>query len=278
MQINQKKKKMIKNNNPIGVFDSGVGGLTVMSEINKILPKENFIYFGDTAHLPYGSKSKNMIIELSKKITLFLIKKDVKLIVVACNTASSFALSILQKTFKIPIVGVIKSTSMAAMSASKKNRIGVIGTEGTVNSKSYINELNKISRYNVYQQACPLFVSLIEEGWTENEITNIIIKKYLKPLLNKNIDTLILGCTHYQLLKKILKKNVKNDVVLIDSSKFVVKEVLNVLNKEKMFAKNRDKVFFKFYVSDNPAKFKKLGNQFFKRKIYDVKKINIDAE
>ncbi|OEG69241.1 hypothetical protein ATZ36_02290 [Candidatus Endomicrobiellum trichonymphae] len=270
-----KTKSRIINNHPIGIFDSGFGGLTVMSAITEMLPLESLIYFGDTVHVPYGSKSKNIVIKYSKEITSFLMRCKVKLIVIACNTASAFALSILQKTLKVPVIGVIEPGSKAAVYASKNKKIGVIGTVGTISSKSYLQEINKISKSEVYQQACPLFVPLVEEGWSSGEITDSIVKKYIEPLLNKKIDTLVLGCTHYPLLRETLEKNVGGDVVLIDSAKAVAQEVKNILKKTCLLADVKGKKFLKFYVSDNPEKFQTIGSRFFSRKISGVKKIKM---
>jgi glutamate racemase len=264
------------NNHPIGIFDSGFGGLTVMAAITEILPLESLIYFGDTAHVPYGSKSKNIVIKYSKEISSFLMRCKVKLIVIACNTASAFALSILQKTLKVPVIGMIEPGSKAAVYASKNKKIGVIGTEGTVSSKSYLREINRISKSSkIYQQACPLFVPLVEEGWSSGGITDSIVKKYIKPLLNKKIDTLILGCTHYPLLRETLKKNVGGNVVLIDSAKAAAQEVKNILKKTCLLADVEGKKFLKFYVSDNPEKFQTIGSRFFSEKISGVKKIKM---
>jgi glutamate racemase len=268
-------KTQMTNNNPIGVFDSGFGGLTVMTEIIKILPLENFIYFGDTIHIPYGSKSKNTVIEYSKEIASFLTKNKVKMIVIACNTASSFALPVLQKILKIPTIGVIKTSAKIAVLTSKNKKIGIIGTEGTINSGAYPKEINKISKCKVYQQACPLLVPLVEEGWNTGQITEAIIKKYIRPLLNKKIDTLVLGCTHYPLLKKILIKNLEKNITLVDSAKATAKEVKNILNKKNIFSSKKYKKFLKFFVSDNPKKFQKIGKRFFSKKIFNVKKIKL---
>jgi glutamate racemase len=260
-------------NNPIGIFDSGFGGLTVMSAINKVLPSESLIYFGDTAHVPYGSKSKEIVIKYSKKIASFLIEQKVKLIVTACNTASAFALAVLKKTFEVPVIGVIEPGVKAALAASKNKRIGIIGTEGTVNSSSYPKEINKISRSNVYQQACPLLVPLVEEGWNSGAVADSIVKKYLKPLLNKKIDTLVLGCTHYPLLKKTFKKNIRGDIVLIDSAKATAREVKDILVKKRLLADAAGRKFLKFYVSDDPKKFQIIGSRFFPKKVRGVKEI-----
>ncbi|OEG71443.1 glutamate racemase [Candidatus Endomicrobiellum trichonymphae] len=263
------------NNHPIGVFDSGFGGLTVMSAITEMLPLESLIYFGDTAHVPYGSKSKNIVIKYSKEITSFLMRCEVKMIVIACNTASAFALSILQKTLRVPVIGVIEPGSKAAVYASKNKKIGIIGTEGTISSKSYLLEINKISQSEVYQQACPLLVPLVEEGWSSGEITDSIVKKYIEPLLDKKIDTLVLGCTHYPLLREALEKNVGGNIVLIDSAKATAQEVKNILKETCLLADVKGKKFLKFYVSDNPEKFQTIGSRFFSKKISVVQKIKI---
>ncbi|MDR1401238.1 MAG: glutamate racemase [Endomicrobium sp.] len=275
MQTKTKNKTI--NNNPIGIFDSGFGGLTVMSTIDEVFPLESFVYFGDTAHVPYGSKSKDTVVKYSKEIASFLVKCKVKLIVIACNTASAFALPILKKTLKIPVIGVVKPGSKAAVFASKNKKIGVIGTEGTIGSKSYLREINKISRCKVYQQACPLLVPLVEEGWNDAEVTASIVQKYVEPLLDKQIDTLVLGCTHYPLLKKTLKKNVGEKIILIDSAEATADEVRNILNKKHLLANTKNKKFLRFYVSDNPGKFKRIGSRFFSKKIFNVKKIEMSC-
>jgi glutamate racemase len=175
----------------------------------------------------------------------------------------------------VPVIGVIEPGSKAAVYASKNKKIGVIGTEGTISSKSYLREINRISKSEVYQQACPLFVPLVEEGWSSGEITDSIVKKYIEPLLNKKIDTLVLGCTHYPLLRETLEKNVGGNVVLIDSAKAAAQEVKNILKKTCLLADVKGKKFLKFYVSDNPEKFQTIGSRFFSKKISGVKKIKM---
>ena len=269
---------MQKNNNrPIGIFDSGFGGLTVMSAISKCLANEDLIYFGDTAHVPYGSKSKDAVIGFSKGIAAFLVKKNVKLIVVACNTASAFALTRLQKSLKIPIIGVIEPGAKAAVAASKNKNIGVIGTEGTIKSDSYFKAIKKISKAKVSQQACPLFVPLVEEGWINDAITQDTVKRYLKSLLNKNknIDALVLGCTHYPLLKNVLQKHAGKKIILIDSAKATANEVKTILESKNIKAAKK-KAKISFFVSDNPKKFKLIGKKFFSKKISSVKKIDLE--
>lgn len=264
-------------NKPIGIFDSGFGGLTVMSSINKMLPRENIIYFGDTAHVPYGSKSKDTVIKFSKDIASFLTEHGIKMLVIACNTASAFALPALKKTLPIPVIGVIEPGAKAAVSTTKNKKIGIIGTEGTIKSKSYPKAINKKSKYTVYQQACPLFVPLVEEGWHTGKITDDIVKYYLKPLMGKNIDTLVLGCTHYPLLKKTLRKNTGN-INLIDSAQATAAEVKKILSEKDLLADKKSKGKLIFYVSDNPQKFQKIGSKFFSKKISNTKKIDLERK
>ncbi|MDR2425810.1 MAG: glutamate racemase [Endomicrobium sp.] len=263
-------------NKPVGIFDSGFGGLTVLSEINKAFPNENLIYFGDTAHVPYGSKSKNTVIKFSKDIASFLIKKDIKMLVIACNTASAFALPVLKKQLGIPVIGVIEPGAKAAVRSTRNKKIGIIGTEGTVDSNSYYKAVKKISAAAVYQQACPLFVPLVEEGWNKGKITDEIVKRYLKPLISKNIDTLVLGCTHYPLLKKTLKKNVGRNISLIDSAKATASVVKEILSERDMLSEKRNDGKLSFYVSDNPEKFRKIGSCFFAKRIKNVKKVYLE--
>ncbi|MCL2485511.1 MAG: glutamate racemase [Endomicrobia bacterium] len=272
--MQEKIKYKTGKNKPIGIFDSGLGGLTVMSEITKALPDESIIYFGDTARVPYGSKSKTAVINFSKEIADFLVKNGVKMIVIACNTASAFALAELKKNLNIPVIGVIEPGAETATAATKNKRIGIIGTEGTVKSGSYVKAIKKISKASVYQQACPLFVPLVEEGWTKEKLTCDIVKHYLKPLLSKNIDTLVLGCTHYPLLKNVIQHNAGKNIVLIDSAKATAAKVKNVLAKHDMLADKDNHKKLSFYVSDNPEKFKKIGSRFFSGKISKVKKEN----
>ena len=190
---------------PIGVFDSGVGGLTVVREIIRQLPSENIVYFGDTARVPYGTKSRDTVINYSEQIVHFLMTKEVKAIVIACNTATSYALDVLKDKLDIPIIGVVRPGAITAVNATRNGRIGIIATEGTVGSKIYprvIREYNP--EIQVVQKACPLFVSLVEEGWTNDPVTDEVARRYLRSLLDSNIDTLVLGCTHYPLIRKTI--------------------------------------------------------------------------
>lgn len=270
------QEKIAKNNRPIGIFDSGFGGLTVMSAISKLMPKENLIYFGDTAHVPYGSKSKKIVTDFATKISKFLVKNNVKMIVIACNTASAFSLDYLKKIIKVPVIGVIKAGSVMAAQNTKNKKIGVIGTEGTVKSNAYAKEIKKYdNKINCFSKACPLFVPLVEEGWCKGKITEDVINVYLKDLTNKNIDTIILGCTHYPLLKNTIKKVIGNKINVIDSANAVALAVKELLTKNNLL-KNSGKSSYKFFVSDGPEKFKNIGSKFFGKKILSVQKVEID--
>lgn len=270
------QEKQTKNNRPIGIFDSGFGGLTVMSAVSKLMPKESLIYFGDTAHVPYGSKSKKIVTEFATKISKFLVQNNVKMIVIACNTASAFSLDTLKKFIEVPIIGVIKAGSVMAAQNTKNKKIGVIGTEGTIKSSAYEKEIKKYdNKINCFSKACPLFVPLVEEGWNNGKITENIIKVYLEDLVDKKIDTIILGCTHYPLLKKTIKKVIGNKINIIDSANAVALAVKDLLT-EKQLLKKSGNATYKFYVSDGPEKFKKIGSKFLGRKILTVKKVEID--
>ena len=274
--MQEKQKKLKNNTKPIGIFDSGFGGLTVMSAISKLLPKENLIYFGDTAHVPYGSKSKKIVTEFATKISNFLVSNNVKMIVIACNTASAFSLDYLKKNIKVPIIGVIKAGSVMAAENTKNKKIGVIGTEGTIKSGAYTKEIKKYdNKINCYSKACPLFVPLVEEGWNTGKITEDIIKVYLKDLVDRKIDTIILGCTHYPLLKDTIKNVIGNKINIIDSANAVALAVKMLLT-EKDLLKISGKSVYKFYVSDGPEKFKNIGSKFLGKKIVTVTKVEID--
>ena len=270
------KTKFDEASRPIGVFDSGVGGLTVVKELNRLLPNEKIIYFGDTGRVPYGNKSKETIIHYSLQVAYFLMKKKIKMLVVACNTASSVSLPTLKRHFHIPIIGVIEPGARSAIETTKKNKIGVIGTLGTVRSNAYKKALKKIkSSVNVFQDPCPLFVHLAEDGWNKNKIAKMVADEYLKPLKEKNIDTLILGCTHYPLLKDVIQESVGNKVELIDSGKETAKEVKRILEKKQLVNKHKmtEKNHSVFYVSDFPHKFKEVSQRFLSKELKHVHKV-----
>lgn len=273
---NQQLKKNNSPKNPIGVFDSGIGGLTVAKSLFEILPNENIIYLGDTARLPYGTKSKDTVTRYSIEITKFLLNKNVKMIVVACNTASSVALPYLRKISDVSVIGVIKPGCKAAVSKTNNFRIGVIGTLGTIQSYAYKTQIHKIDRdIEVFQKACSLFVQLAEDGWTENKIAALIAKEYLSEFKDLRIDTLILGCTHYPILKNTISKILGKKICLIDSGEETAKEVKRILLQEKLLNTRKKKGQHKFYVTDFQKKFKEISERFLGQPIHDVKKVKL---
>ena len=257
---------------PIGVFDSGIGGLTVARALFELLPNEDIIYLGDSARLPYGTKSKETVILYSIECLKFLLAKKVKMVVVACNTASSVAVPFLQKITKVPVIGVLIPGSEAAIRASKNNKIGVIGTRGTINSGSYGKRIHKINRnIKVYSEACSLFVQLAEDGWTENKIAELTAKEYLSGLRKKGIDTMILGCTHYPILKKTIAKILGNKIKLIDSGAETAKEVKFILSEKNLLNTKNKKGDHKFFVTDFPSNFHQIAERFLGKKIKNVR-------
>ncbi|NQU19320.1 glutamate racemase [bacterium] len=262
-------------NRPIGVFDSGIGGLTVVKELIRLLPNEKIVYFGDTARVPYGIKSKQTIVKFSLENILFLLKQDVKTIVVACNTASSAALPILKRHFKIPIIGVITPGIKEAIYATRNKRIGVIATKATINSHTYERQIKRInSSIKVFNQACPLLVPLVEEGWAHQKATYDIASFYLNPFKKSKIDTLILGCTHYPLLKSVFKQILGSRVRLIDSARQVAFQIKEVLTDEGLLNNKKVGVRHIFYVSDELQQFKKVAKIFLGQDIKNLRKVN----
>ena len=263
---------------PLGVFDSGVGGLTVVREIMRRLPSESIIYFGDTARVPYGTKSADTIRRYSVQVADFLLSKNVKAIVVACNTASALALEILRYRYKLPIIGVIEPACRLAVSGSDRGRIGVIGTEATVRSGAYPAAIKKISsRAAVTTRACPLLVPLAEEGRLSGNVTEAVLKDYLKGMRGGRLDTLILGCTHYPLLAPAIKKVVGKTVTVVDSATAVVSELRKVLSSGGLAASPAGKhPPHRFYVSDSPERFAKMGKRFLRARFNaSVTKVNL---
>ena len=258
---------------PIGVFDSGVGGLTVVSQLQKLLPAEDIVYFGDTARVPYGTKSKETVTRFSVENVEFLMEHDVKLVVVACNTASSLSIDFLKKCFRVPVIGVIEPGAKGAAAVTRAGRVGVIGTCATISSCAYEKAIRKIRpRISVYTQSCSLFVPLVEEGWLGKGVTRRVAAEYLAPLKRKRIDTLILGCTHYPLLKKVIQDVIGRGVVLIDSSKEVAREVKGVLDSAGLLNRPGRKGKSSFFVSDEPARFVKMAERLLKRRICCVRR------
>lgn len=262
---------------PIGLFDSGVGGLTVLREVMRQLPRESTLYFGDTARVPYGSKSRDVIERYALEISQFLLQQDVKLLVVACNTASAFALPTLRKRFAVPVIGVIAPGAHAAVRATKSGRIGVIGTEGTIESRAYTDAIHYLrSDVAVIGQACPLIVPLVEEGWTKKPLAAEIVREYLTPLLAERIDTLVLGCTHYPLLKDLLGRLAGPSVTLIDSAEETARSIREELDRLNLASTAASpEVRRSFWVSDAPDKFRKTGERFLGQTLPEVRRIDI---
>jgi glutamate racemase len=262
------------NNRPIGIFDSGVGGLTVVNKVLKALPNEDIVYFGDTARVPYGTKSKQTVTRFSMEAVTFLARFKAKLIIIACNTASSLSLNTLENIFSIPILGVIEPGVREAVSKTKNRRVAAIGTNATISSNSYKKALKKADRrIIVFQQPCPLFVPLVENAWFKNDISADIARTYLSPVKAKKTDTVILGCTHYPLLKPVIKKVMGKKVNLIDSAEAVASRAKEILKMEG-FNKNKKKGRLRLFVSDEPADFNKIARLFLKRNV-QVKKVAI---
>lgn len=258
----------------IGVFDSGVGGLTVCHELIRCLPHERLIYLGDTARVPYGTKSAATVTQYALEAAEFLCRRGIKLLVVACNTASAVALPALRERFRLPVVGVLEPGARAAL-AHGGRRIGVVGTEGTVNSGSYEKALRAIDpAVEVFSAACPLFVPLAEEGWSAHPVTRQVVAEYLAPLLRKRIDTLVLGCTHYPLLKDALAEVAGPAVSLVDSAEATAQEVACLLEEEGLSALPGEGGQ-SFYVTDVPTRFTRIGSDFLGARLQGVEQVHI---
>jgi len=266
----------------IGVFDSGVGGLTVAREIMRNLPKEHIVYFGDTARVPYGSKSKVTIVRYARQIIHFLRTQDVKAIVIACNTASALALDEVEKDLDIPIIGVIRPGARVAVGATRNRRIGVIGTESTINSHMYQKLIyEEDPTITVYEKACPLFCPLVEEGWLKDPVTKEVARRYLDELLENDIDSLILGCTHYPLLRSLIREIVGEKITLVNPAYETAKELGELLKREGL--ENPDEPAdppatepYRFFVSDMAEKFGHFANSILPYDIETIQKINIE--
>ena len=268
-------RNMNSTRQPIGVFDSGIGGLTVVKALIEELPSESIVYFGDTARVPYGTKSKTTIVKFSLENVEFLLRFGVKCIVIACNTSSSWALPTLRKYFKVPIIGVIRPGALAAVRQTTNKRIGVIGTNATIHSGAYEAAIQRIDpTIKVFSQSCPLFVPLVEEGWLNGTISRQVAEQYLKPLTRQRIDTLILGCTHYPLLASIIQQVLGPDVALVDSAKQTVNEVRGVLMGSDALCDRRGKPRYRFFVTDEPTQFNRVGHHFLGRVIGSVERVN----
>jgi glutamate racemase len=258
-------------NAPIGVFDSGIGGLTVVRAMLEQLPGERLIYFGDTARVPYGPKSPETVRRYSMQIAEWLVSQDVKAIVIACNTATAHALDVLRESLDVPVVGVVEPGARAAMERTRDKVIGVIGTAGTIASGAYERAIHKLAPdATVHATACPLFVPLVEEGWTEHEATRLIAAEYLSPMRGAGVDTLVLGCTHYPLLAPVIADVMGSDVTLIDSAEETARETARVLGEQQLQAQSAARtqemsdtsLMHRFVASDAPDRVLAMGRRF----------------
>ncbi|MBR4950258.1 MAG: glutamate racemase [Clostridia bacterium] len=267
------------DNRPIGVFDSGLGGLTALKELIEIMPHEDFIYFGDTGRIPYGTKSSETVIKYTRQDINFLKSFDIKGILTACGTASSVALPVLKEELDIPVYGVVESACYAAYNSTKNKRIGILGTQTTIKSKSYEKLLISIDKdIEVFAIPCPMFVPLVENGYidSENEVSNIIVKDYVEPLIENGVDTVILGCTHYPLLSDIIQKHLGENVTLINSGKESAKNLAKSISSSEKCSESK-KGTVRFFVSDAVESFSKTAQVFLGREISDVvEKIDIE--
>jgi len=263
------------DNRPIGIFDSGVGGLTVVKQMFKRLPNESIVYLGDTARVPYGTKSPETIKKYAVENVNFLMRFKVKLIVVACNTASSTSMEELIKHANVPVVGVIKPGAKKAVAVTRNNRIGIIGTYTTIKSKAYVREIKSISpKIDIVSKPCPLFVPLVEEGWLREKATYAIAEKYLASFRRKGIDTLVLGCTHYPLLKQVIGKIMGKSVKIVDSASSVADEVHTILMSMGELSDSRKKPRHSFFATDAVEHFVRMGEKFLGTKIHRAERAN----
>lgn len=261
---------------PIGIFDSGVGGLTVMSAVLRLLPHESIIYLGDTARVPYGTKSADTILRYTEECCTFLAKKDVKAIVIACNSASAHAFPYLTHKFEIPLLGVIEAGVAQALKTSRNKNIGVIGTQATIESDIYAKELKRLdSSTTITSLACPLFVPLVEENWIDHPVTTQIAQHYLETLSQDGMDTLILACTHYPLLKDVIRKVLRHDVSLIDSADAVALKLENLLKQKNLLRADGTISTQQIYVTDLPARFEATAKRFLGEAIQTIKRVTL---
>ncbi len=262
----------------IGVFDSGVGGLTVVREIMRQLPNENVIYFGDTARVPYGSKSKQTVLKYSKQIVRFLMTKNVKAIVVACNTASALALEDMRQEMTVPVVGVVRPGARMAVEMTKTKSVGIIGTDGTIKSGIYTDYIRNLDHeVTVVGKACPLFVPLVEEGLLEDRITDDMVDRYLSELKPYNVDALVLGCTHYPLLMNPIKRYMGEEVTLVNPAYETAKELKKRLGDNGILNGSKQTPTYDFYVSDGVDKFKSFADRVLPINVDDVNVVDIES-
>ena len=269
----------MSENSAIGVFDSGLGGLTAVKELIAFLPHENIVYFGDTGRVPYGNRSRETITRYAMQDVRFLKSKDIKILIAACGTVSSVA-GDLGKEFHIPYTGVLKPTAISAVKSTINGRIGVIGTTATINSSAYTNAIMKINpEVKVFQQDCPLFVPLVENGFIDREdiVVKTVTERYLQPLIENNVDTLILGCTHYPILRDVISDVMGDNVTLIDSGRETARYTLHLIEKYNLANPQKEHGSCEYYVSDNLDNFSKIAGIFLGSSVnQDVHQIKIE--
>ncbi|MBR7059729.1 MAG: glutamate racemase [Neisseriaceae bacterium] len=267
---------MRESQKAIGVFDSGVGGLTVVRALMERLPNENIVYFGDTARVPYGTKSRNTIEQFSEQIVRFLLEQNIKSLVIACNTIAAVAEHRVRRlTGAMPVFDVINAGADAAVAATSTGKIGVIATTTTVNSNAYARAIEaRRADCHVFSQACPLLVPLIEEGWLDNEVTRLTVREYLSSFTSKHIDTLVLGCTHYPLIKPLLSDEICG-VTLVDSAITTAEAVANKLKNLDLLNEIQDIPDYRFFVSDIPLRFRAIGESFLNRSLDQLEIVSL---
>ncbi|MGH7469590.1 MAG: glutamate racemase [Longimicrobiales bacterium] len=263
---------------PIGVFDSGVGGLTVVHELVRGLPHESIIYFGDTARVPYGPKSADTVRRYSREAAAYLVSRGVKLMVIACNTATAHAYEALRASLCIPVIGVIQPGARAAVQATQTQRVGVIGTAGTIRSGAYDYAVRALlPDARVYAQACPLFVPIIEEGWSSHQVARLAAQEYLHPLRDVDVDVLILGCTHYPLLRDVISETLGPSVTLVDSAAETAREVAQLLTEADQLSQRDQPGALHFLASDSPLRFREVGRRFLGEVVRDVEHVDVEG-
>ncbi len=261
--------------NPIGVFDSGIGGLTVVRAIMEQLSHESIIYFGDTARVPYGVKSAETVSRYAAQITKFLLEKEVKLLIVACNTMSSIAYRTIEELSPVPVLDVVDAGARSAAVETRNKRVGVIGTPATINSSAYSKAISKYGpEIKIFSRPCPLFVPLVEEGWLDNEVVRLTAREYLTPLIQENIDTLVLGCTHYPLLKPLLQEVMGEHTSLVDSAQAISWQTRELLAESQLLKAEKAAPGYSFYVTDVPLRFQAVGERFLGMKLSNVNVVN----
>jgi glutamate racemase len=261
----------IDPNSPIGVFDSGVGGLTVVRALMERLPFESIHYFGDTARVPYGVKSVQTIAHYTTQITEFLLQKQVKLLIIACNTMAAVSAQVVRDLSPTPVLDVIEAGALAALAATKSGRIGVIGTPTTINSNAYAQAIHAIDpQARLTSQACALFVPLVEEGWLDHPVTRLTAQEYLRPVLTEDIDSLVLGCTHYPLLKPLLQEVAGPGIKLVDSANAMAESAAALLTDMNLHSTRRTAPEYHYWVTDVPLRFQSIGERFMGRTLNNV--------